>query len=106
MEVKYKSSSQINNAINNEASVARNVDTEPQRPEDPFLFYSNDENLRRALNFEPLNYTNVGTNPSVPIVRKTRISFETDVLSLLAEEIFGTELNLNGEIVNDSSVLQ
>ena len=58
--------------------------------EDPFLFYSNPENLRRALNFQPVDYSTDGASyrNTQNIVRKTRISFEKDPLALLMENDF------------------
>ena len=55
------------------------------RISDPFLFYSIDENLQNAMNLKPVDYRNDGSKSSTPIVRKTRLSFEKDLLSLMAD---------------------
>ena len=58
------------------------------RISDPFLFYSIDENLQNAMNLQPVDYRNDGSKSSTPIVRKTRISFEKDLLSLMADVLW------------------
>jgi len=54
---------------------------------DPFLFYSIHENLQNAMNLEPINFSNDGARLSASIIRKTRISFEKDLLSVLTEDM-------------------
>ena len=55
------------------------------RISDPFLFYSIDENLQNAMNLKPVGYHNHGSKSSTPIVYKTRILFEKDLLSLMTD---------------------
>lgn len=59
-------------------------------PNDRFLFYSIDENRRNAMLNRPIDYSNDGSDANAPVRRKKRLSFETDLLSvvagLLAEE--------------------
>lgn len=64
------------------------------RINDPFLFYSFEENLHNARNLRPIDDSNGGTDPSTPVVRKTRISFETDLLNLMAEYMLQNDLDV------------
>ena len=62
---------------------------------DPFLFYSNTENLERTRNFQDVSNSSVGggeqgeerrsRRSTTASARKTRISFEKDALSLMLE---------------------
>ena len=58
--------------------------------QDPFLFYSNPANLRRALHFESEDINDQEEDPTdeiqQPVERKTRISFEKDPLTLIMED--------------------
>ena len=58
-----------------------------RRPKDPFLFYSIDANLQNAMNLKPVDYSNDGSKSSIPTVRKTRLSFEKDPLSLMIDTL-------------------
>lgn len=68
-----------------------------QRPRDAFLFYSNPENLRRRRNFEEVDYN----NEDASFAKKTRISFEQDAFSLVAEGLMDGELDIDGVDVPD-----
>mmetsp|Transcript_29415 Transcript_29415/g.62453 ORF Transcript_29415/g.62453 Transcript_29415/m.62453 type:complete len:110 (-) Transcript_29415:158-487(-) len=79
----------------------KNEDKHRAKLQDPFLFYSNPTNLRRALNFESIDFNAEDSSANVQVVRKTRISFEKDPLTLMMEDIeFRTELeeSLGGAI--------
>lgn len=68
---------------------AEHIDINAQiRQQDPFLFYSNPDNLSKSHSFE-LTYDSTSTIPPDDIqrfVRKTRISFEKDPLTLMLED--------------------
>lgn len=69
--------------------------THPQRAKakDPFLFYSNRENLDRARNFEEVDYSNEDSLRGTTD-RKKAISFEKDHASLMMDMLhFGDEGN-------------
>lgn len=61
---------------------------------DAFLFYSVDENVQNARNLKPVDYGNDRQGSSAPVERKTRISFETDLIAFFAGELPGL---LDGE---------
>ena len=69
--------------IINDESASINV----RRPNDPFLFYSIDANLQNAMSLKPVDYSNDGSKSSIPIVRKTRLSFEKDPLSIMIDAL-------------------
>lgn len=55
---------------------------------DAFQFYSVPENVQNARNLNPVDYSNDSSgSSSTPIERKTRISFETDLLAMMAGEL-------------------
>mmetsp|Transcript_23769 Transcript_23769/g.51361 ORF Transcript_23769/g.51361 Transcript_23769/m.51361 type:complete len:119 (-) Transcript_23769:67-423(-) len=57
------------------------------RRQDPFLSYSDPENVRRMLSFEPMgSNTDDVTSNEIQFVRKTRISFERNPTTLLLED--------------------
>eukprot|EP00579_Thalassiosira_antarctica_P009310 CAMPEP_0201883512 /NCGR_PEP_ID=MMETSP0902-20130614/15876_1 /ASSEMBLY_ACC=CAM_ASM_000551 /TAXON_ID=420261 /ORGANISM="Thalassiosira antarctica, Strain CCMP982" /LENGTH=100 /DNA_ID=CAMNT_0048412323 /DNA_START=88 /DNA_END=390 /DNA_ORIENTATION=- len=60
------------------------------RAKDPFLFYSNRENLQRARYFEEVNYSTEDLLHGTTI-RKTRISFEKDAVSLMMDMLLQDE---------------
>ena len=60
------------------------------RAKDPFLFYSNRENLRRARQFEEINYSTEDLLHGTTL-RKTRISFEKDAVSLMMDMLLQDE---------------
>lgn len=60
------------------------------RARDPFLFYSDPGNLERARHFQPADYSTEDALRGTT-VRKTRISYEKDVTSLLMNEHFQAE---------------
>ena len=73
------------NASNNDEEMAKN-DLQARR-QDPVLFYSNPENVKRMLSFEPMeSNTDDVTSNEIQFVRKTRISFERDPTALLMED--------------------
>ncbi|EED86787.1 predicted protein [Thalassiosira pseudonana CCMP1335] len=73
------------------------------KDQDPFLFYSDEDNLRRARQFEGVRCEQGDTERSSKssnktVVRKTRISFEMDALSILMDAIESEEFDdINGE---------
>ena len=60
--------------------------TTRSKPHDPFLFYSDPENLRRALHFLPVDYSREDSSFANQVERKTRITFEKDPLALMMED--------------------
>lgn len=71
-------------------SNATPASAETHRANDPFLFYSNRDNLERARTFMDVDYRNeeelLGNT-----VRRTRISFEKDAFSLMSEMLLENE---------------
>ena len=65
-----------NNSSNQHASDIR-------RLSDPFLFYSDNRNLERARHFQRVDYSNQEVGHDVE--RRTRISFEVDAVTLMAD---------------------
>ena len=54
------------------------------KAKDPFLFYSNRENLERTRSFEEVDYSTEGSLHGTTL-RKARISFEKDAVSLMMD---------------------
>ena len=77
-----------NSASNGYDDGARNNKNNLQmKPRDPFLFYSNPDNLRRELSLQQMEYiTENATSNDTQFIRKTRISFEKDPLTLMMED--------------------
>ncbi|KAL7534098.1 hypothetical protein ACHAXR_006744 [Thalassiosira sp. AJA248-18] len=72
---------------NNATSINNKNTLASSSPQDPFLFYSNPANLRRELSLQPIDYdAEMPSSNSEQTVRKTRISFEKDPLTLLMED--------------------
>lgn len=71
----------------NIVSNTSNNDERQTKPRDPFLFYSNPSNLRRAMNFETIDFNTDESSPNdTQVVRKTRISFEKDPFAMLMDD--------------------
>ena len=66
----------------------------PQTPtakaKDPFFFYSNRENLQRARSFQEIDYSTEDSLRGTTL-RKTRISFEMDAVSLMMDMLLQDE---------------
>ena len=60
------------------------------KAKDPFLFYSNRENLQRARSFEEIDYSTEDSLRGTTL-RKTRISFEMDAVSLMMDMLLQDE---------------
>ncbi len=60
-----------------------NRTSDARRLRDPFLFYSDNRNLSRARHFENVDYSNQEVGNEVQ--RRTRISFEVDAVTLMAD---------------------
>lgn len=74
------------------------------RPKDAFLFYSNKENLRKALNFETIDYKSEDSSAKTT-VRKTRIAFERDLFSIMAHELWGDDMESDDDDNYDGNAL-
>ena len=64
--------------------------TPTAKAKDPFLFYSNRENLQRARSFEEIDYSTEDSLRGTTL-RKTRISFEMDAVSLMMDMLLQDE---------------
>lgn len=99
-----RNASNVPPPVNASSVETNNEDTSPTSPttsnqqiqhtRDPFLFYSNPENLRRARAFEVA--LGDGGSDEDPFrgentVRRTRISFERDAFSLLSDILLEEE---------------
>ena len=60
------------------------------KAKDPFLFYSNRENLERTRSFEEVDYSTEDSLHGTTL-RKTRISFEKDAVSLMMDMLLNDE---------------
>ena len=67
----------------NNISRDRPVRHRQARARDPFQFYSNPRNLRRALTLQPPDSSSEEDHGQTQVKRKKRISFEMDPLALL-----------------------
>ncbi len=87
----------VNEIDANAAADSSAEQPEPSREEDAFLFYSDRNNLDRALNFEEIDSTDQDLMPDPhTTARKTRIAFERDSFSLFVDEFS------NGDFFSDS----
>ena len=60
------------------------------KTKDPFLFYSNKENLERARSLGEVDYSTEDSLHGTTL-RKTRISFEKDAVSLMMDMLLHDE---------------
>ncbi len=61
-----------------------------QRPRDAFQFYSNPENLRRAMNLEPIDFSTEDQD-NTQVEKRSRISFEKEPLAMLLDRMENDE---------------
>ena len=66
------------------SSISHQEPSQRARAKDPFLFYSRRENLERARFFEEVDYSTEDSLHGTTL-RKTRISFEKDAVSLMMD---------------------
>eukprot|EP00581_Thalassiosira_minuscula_P015592 CAMPEP_0183732274 /NCGR_PEP_ID=MMETSP0737-20130205/38047_1 /TAXON_ID=385413 /ORGANISM="Thalassiosira miniscula, Strain CCMP1093" /LENGTH=108 /DNA_ID=CAMNT_0025965245 /DNA_START=24 /DNA_END=350 /DNA_ORIENTATION=+ len=72
-------------SVSTTTCASNGANTHETKRRDPFLFYSNPDNLRRGMSLPGHHTTNANSIGTQQYPRKMRISFEKDMLSLMMD---------------------